>query len=159
MRKISRGIPPWVYCAVLLSNTVVSGVRANEIEDERGDSRNKLELFVGMTHHRNETDRSLGFTYEYRATQVLGFGGLIEYTSDADSWVWAVPLFIHPVERWRFTVAPGLERAGSENELLFRVGAGYEWELGRWSVAPELNFDFVDGETNEVYGISIGRQF
>jgi hypothetical protein len=35
----------------------------------------------------------------------------------------------------------------------------YEFEVGRWSLTPEFNIDFVDGEEAQVYGVSLGFGF
>jgi hypothetical protein len=59
----------------------------------------------------------------------------------------------------RFVLAPGLEHRDDENEFLFRAGVAYEFEIGRWSIAPEFNVDFVDGEKAYVYGLSFGWGF
>jgi hypothetical protein len=39
---------------------------------------------------------------------------------------------------------------------LARVGTSYEFEIGEWTLAPEVNFDFVDGDTAFVAGVSLG---
>jgi len=66
---------------------------------------------------------------------------------------------IHPYKGFRFTLAPGLEHREGEDEFLFRAGVGYEFEIGRWSILPEFNIDFVDGEEALVYGVSFGYGF
>jgi hypothetical protein len=35
----------------------------------------------------------------------------------------------------------------------------YEFEIGRWSITPEFNVDFVEGEEALVYGLSFGYGF
>ncbi len=143
----------------------VCSLTARAEEPHHGDSeewshaRNKLELFLGATHVESDDEFSVGLTYEYRINETFGLGGLVEYTDGVGTWLWALPVFIHPVEPWRLVVAPGLELEGSEDEFLLRIGVAYEWEFGEWSVAPELNLDFVDSETNEVFGVSFGRRF
>ena len=48
----------------------------------------------------------------------------------------------------------------SETNFLFRAGTGYEFELmPRWSLAPEINADFVDGDTKLVYGLTLSWEF
>lgn len=134
-------------------------------EGEAGSAptKNRLELFVGATHVENRgasaDEFSLGITYERRVSDRIGVGGLVEFTDGTEAWIWGVPLFIHPIDRVRLTVAAGAEFAGSRQELLIRTGVAYEFELGKFSIAPELNVDFVDGERNEVYGISVGFGF
>jgi hypothetical protein len=91
----------------------------------------------------------------------LGVGGLGEYAGgDFDSWVLGVPLFIHPYADLIVWLAPGVEIEDGETDFLFRVGLGYEFEIyPRWSLAPELNFDFAGGDTKLVYGLTLSWAF
>jgi hypothetical protein len=56
-------------------------------------------------------------------------------------------------------VAPGFERSDGDNELLIRVGGTYEIEFDGWSLTPELNLDFVDGDVLTVLGVTFGWKF
>ena len=48
----------------------------------------------------------------------------------------------------------------TEQSWLLRAGVAYEVELGRWSLTPEFNIDFVEGgHQTLVYGISLGCGF
>ena len=58
-----------------------------------------------------------------------------------------------------FLVTMPLAISASENEFLFRTGVAYEFEIGRWSITPQFNVDFVDGEEAYVYGLSFGWGF
>lgn len=46
-----------------------------------------------------------------------------------------------------------------KNYFLFRLGNSYDFDMGNWSLAPELSFDFVDGEVKTVVGLNFGREF
>ena len=52
--------------------------------------------------------------------------------------------------------APGWEHEEGENTYLTRVGTSYEFEIGEMTLAPEINFDFVDGDAAFVAGVSLG---
>ncbi|MHC4750912.1 MAG: hypothetical protein ACYTFW_13685 [Planctomycetota bacterium] len=127
--------------------------------------RNMAELFLGSTYedgdHGSENGFTVGFTYERRFSELLGFGGFYEYAAgDFDKWSIGVPLFIHPHEGWRFALAPGLEHRHGDDEFLFRTGVAYEFELSeRWIMMPEFNVDFVDGEEAYAFGLSFGFGF
>jgi hypothetical protein len=86
----------------------------------------------------------------------------------------AVPVSLHPYRGWRFIVAPGceikppvasegVEAAESEEtelEGLLRLGVSYEFEIGRYAIAPEFDVDFVKFEEIVlVYGIAFGIGF
>lgn len=135
---------------------------AEEEAAERGD-RHLLQLFLGGTYaeEADENFLTVGATYEYRLVDLVGIGAFGEYAGgDLDAWSFGAPFFVHPYRELRIVLAPGFEHKEGENEFLFRVGIGYDFPVtGRWSLAPELNADFVDGEVNLVYGVSIGVSF
>jgi hypothetical protein len=57
-------------------------------------------------------------------------------------------------------ITPALAQAEEgENTYLTRVGTSYEFEIGEMTLAPEINFDFVDGDTAFVAGVSLGWAF
>ena len=126
---------------------------------------NVAELFVGNTHedahHGSENGFTVGLTYERRLSALWGVGGAYEYAAGAfDKWSISVPLFIHPYKGWRFELAPGLEHKKSEDALLLRIGAAYEFMLSdQWILIPEVAVDFVDGEEAIVYGLAFGFGF
>ena len=158
MRRRLKFILP--FLALLLTMTPKGAVAENEHGHHEAAHSHRLELFLGNTHEDSEDGFSVGLAYEYRITEILGTGGLVEYAGgDLDKWLAGVPLFIHPHKGWRFVLAPGLEHKHSENEFLFRAGVAYEFEIGRWSITPEFNVDFVEGEEALVYGLSFGYGF
>ena len=117
-------------------------------------------VFVGNTQNGSSHGFTLGAEYEYRLTELIGVGGLAEYASgDFDSLTIGVPVTFHPLGGWAFQLAPGLSFNSGTN-LLFRIGAGYEFEIApKWSLVPEFNVDFVDGETELVYGLTGAYRF
>lgn len=120
---------------------------------------NLVEVFVGVTFDDGDGEPSLGGTYERRFNADFGAGGIAEYT-DGREWVLAVPFFWHPVEPWRFLIAPGTEiDEGGDGEFLVRVGGSYDIDFTGWSLSPELNLDFVDGDVVLVVGVSFGWDF
>jgi len=56
-------------------------------------------------------------------------------------------------------VAPGVDRSDGDNEFMIRLGAAYEIEFDGWSLTPDLNLDFVDGDVLVVLGASFGWKF
>ena len=125
---------------------------------EEGYKRNGFELFAGATFNHSETDASFGLTYERRITEKFGIGGLVEYTNGRE-WVYAVQFSWRITDPWKVVVAPGWEHEEGENTYLTRVGTSYEFKIGEMTLAPEINFDFVDGDTAFVAGVSLGWAF
>lgn len=119
-----------------------------------------LAIFLGNTHEHGRDEFTVGADYERRLTNSWGIGGLVDYAGgEFDTLVIGLPVFFHPQERWRFLIAPGVERHSGESEFLVRVGASFEFEVNRWSVSPTLSIDTIDGEFVQVFGFSIGRGF
>jgi hypothetical protein len=128
--------------------------------EESQHHRNRMELFFGNTHEHGEDGFTVGLSYGYLLQEFIGVGGTFEYaTGHFDKWSVTVPLFMYPYGGLRFALAPGLEHREGENDFLFRVGVAYEFEIGRWSISPEFDVDFVDGEKAYVYGLSFGWGF
>ena len=122
--------------------------------------RHHLGLLLGNTHEEGEDDLTIGLDYEYRFSQYTGIGGLLEYVGeDIREWVGLVALFIHPHKGFRFMVAPGIKHKKGEDKFLWRLGIGYRFPVGNWTIAPEFNVDFTEGRVAEVYGVSFGYGF
>ncbi|MFC1822562.1 hypothetical protein ACFL9T_07630 [Thermodesulfobacteriota bacterium] len=138
---------------------------AEEVDQKAGekeeDYRNRIAFFGGNTQDGSENGLSGGLSYEFFLGSHFGVGGAVEYAGgDFDSWVIIAPLFLHPYAGWGFWVAPGVEIEDGETNFLFRIGLGYEFELWpRWSLGPEFNADFSDGETKLVYGLTLSLKF
>jgi len=156
-------IQSFLLCVILLiiPFVVLTIEPAYSEESDNITHRHHVALFLGNTQDGSENGFSVGIDYEYRLTELFGIGGLVEYADgDFDSWVAAIPLFIHPYKGFVLLVAPGLEYEDSEDEFLVRTGIAYEIEFGeKWTISPELNVDFVDGEEKFVYGVSVGLKF
>ncbi len=150
--------------AIVLLIMMAPGTTAAEEEHEGHEGvrgyKHRLELGLGNTHSEGEDWFSVGIAYEYRLNEILGVGGLFEHIGgDLNEFIGAVPLFIHPYKGWRFILAPGLDYRHDRSDFLIRTGVAYEFEIDRWSITPEFNVDFVDGEQVPVYGVSFGYGF
>lgn len=150
-----------IFCCIFILAALTSIAVAEESEpkahEKEDELRNHISLFGGNTQDGSENGASIGLGYEYRLNPLLALGFLGEYAGgDFNSWMIGVQALIFPHAGWFFRLAPGLEYEDSESNFLFRTGLGYEFELSsRWSLAPEFNVDFVDGDTKMVYGLSL----
>ncbi len=68
-------------------------------------------------------------------------------------------LFIHPYKGFRFLAGAGVKPKAEETKFIWRLGIGYRFPIGNWTIAPEFNLDFTEGRVVEVYGVSIGYGF
>ena len=134
-------------------------------EEEKGHEEHfgphRIELLLGNTHDDGENGFTIGVGYEYRISPLVGVGGLIESVTGEDrEWILLVPVLFHPYKGWRFLLGPGFEgNRTKDNEFVFRVGAAYEFEIGRWAIAPQFNLDFVDNRKVPVFGVSFVYAF
>ena len=71
----------------------------------------------------------------------------------------AIVLVAGASEPWRTVVAVGTEISDGDHSFLMRVGGSYEIGFNGWSLSPEVNLDFVDGDTVLVFGASFVRKF
>ncbi|MDP2579987.1 hypothetical protein Q8W37_08595 [Shimia thalassica] len=145
----------------IAANASETGVHAGEAEH----GPHIVELFLGVTSadHNGHTQQagSVGASYRYAFNHTVSAGVLAEYTGGAlDDWVVGIPVVFNLGHGgWQGTLMPGFEITSSHEEPLFRVGLGYEFEFDGYSLKPELNVDFVDGETVYVLGVSLGFRF
>ncbi len=47
----------------------------------------------------------------------------------------------------------------SKTEFLYRVGAGYSFHFGRFSIDPSVDLDFIRNSTTLVWGVNFGMGF
>jgi hypothetical protein len=141
--------------------------------EEHDFHRHHVSVFLGVTdgeiekehgHGEGETvdkrNFSMGLDYGYHFNQRWGVGALVEYEGqDFRTWVAGVAGVLHATRALKLIAAPGFERHEGEYEFLFRLGIRYDFEVGRITIAPAFNVDFVDGEEILVYGVNIGRGF
>ena len=149
--------------AVFVFTTPIQALATEEKHEEHKEShyhRNHVGLFLGNTHEEGENEFTIGLDYEYRFSQYVGIGLLGEYVGKPErEGVILVPLFIHPYKGFRFIAAPGIKPKKDEEKFIWRLGIGYRFPIGNWTIAPEFNLDFTEGKTVEVYGVSFGYGF
>jgi len=152
--------PSLVVATFILVPYLSAPALAEEPEHHEELHSNYLALFIGLTSEdRRESGLALGIEYEYRLNRSFGIGVLAEHTfGDVDTTVYAMPFAYHS-GRWKAYVGPGIEDGDLGNESLWRVGAEYAFEVGRWEVSPQLDIDFIDGDTALVLGVTIGKGF
>jgi hypothetical protein len=149
---------------VLLASSVVKAEEQGQHGGHEGGHdfhQNLIAMFLGVSSedHREEAF-TVGLEYERRVSASFGVGAVVERaTGDLDFWVYAVPFAYHSGP-WKLYAAPGIEDSDQHgSEFLFRVGLEYAFEVGSYEVSPQVDIDFVDGETVYVVGVTIGRGF
>jgi hypothetical protein len=148
----------------LLAAMILLGVSAAstaEAADEEAEPPNGVGVFFGNTQNGSLNGAILGFEYERKMTSLIGVGAIAEYAGgDFESVAIFAPVYFHPHAGWVFKIAPGLNAEDSKTSFVVRTGIGYEFKVApKWALAPQLNADFVHGETELVYGLAFTRHF
>lgn len=149
-----------------------------EGHEEEHFHKHHLALFVGATEaeehhsegHHGEGDSSgarspdftLGIDYERRFSKIFGFGGMGDWVVEGKrEWLVGPIAFLHPFGGAKLYAAPCYQhvREGDENSFVFRVGASWDFEVGKYSIGPNVIYDF--GETDDflVVGVGFGMGF
>lgn len=129
---------------------------------EHEHHKNEVGLFAGLAFEHRENGVSLGVDYERRLSEKFGLGVLAEHTwGDLDFWVFAVPFRYH-VNRWKFTMAPGVEKTDEHTDGLLRLVVSYEFPLESstatgWGIGAAI--DILEGEQVYMIGAALGFGF
>lgn len=142
---------------LLLSFLFVSLILVTNDANASSDAKHHLGLFVGSTSNfsAHHTSFSLGSDYEYRISNLLGVGllGEMVFAEHKETLVFG-SLFVHPIEGLKIVFGNGLAFVEDKSHYVFRLGTGYDFHVGSLSVTPTINFDFGDGNSFAVYGIT-----
>jgi hypothetical protein len=140
---------------------------------------NHLSVIAGVTDDEEATAFTLGLDYEYRVSELLGLGAVVEHAfEDIDATTLLVVADIHIWRGLAIQTGPGVEFAdGKEEEtaeearareeeaardedfFIYRLGALYEFEFGRTTLSPQLHYDFSSGPDAVVACLALGYSF
>lgn len=164
-RALARGLLALVIAATS-ANRAVAQEPADSEEPEYWPNHFSASVAGTSALDEEQTDLTLGVEYGYRLNERFSIGALAEFVLGGEQRreaVFGVPISFHAVAGLRLVAAPLAELINpfgeSEFNVGLRLGADYEFELGRWSVAPLFFADFVDDETLLIYGIAGGIFF
>lgn len=145
---------------------------------------NEAAIFLGGTdEHGHPTEFTWGVDYKRRVAQRWGIGGIFDYAGGSlRNAILASSVTWWPVGKLSLMAAPGIEfhrgraatsgcgcghslKSGDLDQadeidedaeyFVFRVGAGWDFHLGtNYGIQPQVNLDFVEGETVWIYGLN-----
>lgn len=139
-------------------------------------SKHHVAIFNGATTVSSHeiTAYTIGVDYEYRISNLLGMGVIGELiNTESNEFVTGISVIAHPIKGLKFVAAPLIvycvphqtdehhvdtHHIEREANLFFRIGAGYDFHLGKFSVGPSINYDFGKAQAIS-YGISLGIGF
>lgn len=124
------------------------------------DHNHHVALFTGATHSHELSHGTFGIDYEYKFSEMWGIGGMYEtIQTDPSTTVVLVTGSFH-LDDFMLTAGIGKEEVHGHSEGLKRLGAVYHFHVSSFTVAPSLNYDFIDdGNSAVVYGILWGVGF
>jgi hypothetical protein len=149
------------HFAVIISSTESPEEHGEEHNgDGHGDTHGE-----GSSGGKDDPDFTIGFDYERRFTKRFGFGGMIDWVAEGRREFLGGPIaFLHPFAGSKFWVAPLAERvrATGDWDLVWRIGAGWDFEIGKsgkYSIAPNINYDIAEEHELWVLGVAFGMGF
>ena len=145
---------------VLVSLLAVSPSFAQHADAAHGH-KHHISIFFGNTHdYHGEDAFTVGLDYEYRLTELLGVGALIDRAGgDILTTVAGAAVFVHPCENARLFGVAANEHHHGEDEFIVRLGVNYDIHVSAWTVSPVVEVDFLEHGENWIYGLGIGRGF
>lgn len=155
-------------CQFILAGAVANAlpgslaVANDESEPLHHASPHHLSVLTGGTALVDEdhTAFTLGIDYEYRVSDFLGLGVVVEQAfGDIDA---TTLLAVADLHLWRGFIAqvgPGVEFVDGNSHAALRLGVLYEVEFENgFTLSPQLHYDFSH-EDAVVFGFAIGKAF
>ena len=149
------------------------GATPGEHEETAGENgehhhKNHIAVFVGATEgeelngEKEDPDFTLGIDYERRLSSLFGFGGMADWVVEGNREYLLGPIgFLHPYRGAKLFAAPCYQRVREEgeNNFVLRIGASWDFAIGKYTVGPEIIYDFAEEENFLVFGVGFGMGF
>lgn len=148
--------------ALAVATAVGCASTAEEAEGDWREEPHHLSLFTGSTMERDESALATGVDYEYRVSDFLGVGAVVERTAgDIDALLVLAAFDLHVTNSFVIQTGPGIDFIDDEeHEFVYRLGMLYEWELGDgYTLSPQVHYDWSSDEDAYVVGLAVGRAF
>jgi hypothetical protein len=160
-RALALALAAWLVNAEASAQAPESGLRWDEARPHH------LSLPLGLTDNGEATAFTAGIDYEYRFGRRIGVGGVIEHAvADVSATTLLAVLDLHLWRGLALQTGPGIEwrappSAARSEEFVYRAGLLYEFELGAYTLAPQLHLDVVPAADEEswILLLAVGRAF
>ena len=125
-------------------------------------------FLIGPVYNLHEKSTLLGLGLEYERllpvwNSMLGIGMAAEMVFDEHRhYVISLLMCFHPVGPLTLSVAPGvmfIDRNGTESHAASHLGAEYEFEVGKVSLAPTAEVGFAGDDVHLMLGLHLGFGF
>lgn len=148
--------------AALICGIWLPACAAAGFEDEQKwvSEPHHLSILLASTIEEGERAPSVGLDYEYRTSEFLGLGFLVERAfGDFDSTVVLAVADLHLTPQVSIQTGPGIDFIEGEQRTAYRLGVIYEFEREGYTVAPQLHYDWTSGEDALILGLALGVGF
>ena len=119
--------------------------------------------FIGATSFEDSTESTYGIEAEYRLTERVGLGAVIEHSPEDDHGYEANQLLFianyHTDMGLRFLAGAGREYSHGHEVPVWRVGAAYDFHVGEFHISPTVAMDYLEDKENAVFGIVFAKAF
>ena len=141
MKNANLGSYASVACAMLMS---ACGALEHEGEHNWREEPHHVSVLLSGTIEEHEEAPSIGLDYEYRTSQFLGLGAVVERAfGDIDATTVLGVADLHITNQFIVQTGPGVEFVGGEEEAVYRLGVLYEFERGGYTVSPQVHYDWT----------------
>jgi len=148
---------------VILPTLIQAVATDDEVEAEDDEKLYTLLSggFVGYTTERGTGGVTVGIDLGYRLNSWFGFTAFGEIIAKSEpAAAFGLGPAFRPYKELVLIVAPGIEiEEGGHVSFLTRLGGTYEFEFGKWVIAPALYADVFRGKTVWVYGLAFSYDF
>jgi hypothetical protein len=141
-------------------NSVLEDEHREEHEAHEGHKKGTqvATLFLGGSGEVGNSDGfALGAEYAYHVNDRWAYGAFADGVSGLDrSFAAGLQAYWHATHALVLVAGPGLELHHDEWRPIARLGATYEFPMGKgWALAPAVFYDITEGENLWIYGLNI----
>ena len=169
-KKSARAVrlAAFIGVGIVLFMTTRPLALCQEADPRHDEHVNHLGFLIGPVYNLHEKSTLLGLGLEYERllpvwNSMLGIGMAAEMVFDEHRhYVISLLMCFHPVGPLTLSVAPGLmfiDRNGTESHAAIHLGAEYEFEVGKVSLAPTAEAGFAGDDVHLMLGLHIGFGF
>ena len=119
-----------------------------------------LSILGGSTIDDETSAFTLGLDYEYRRSDLLGLGAVVEHAfTSIDATTLLAVTDVHFTPHCILQTGPGIEFIDDVEEFVYRIGVLYEWEVRGYTLSPQLHYDASTGEDAVILALAVGFGF
>ncbi|MEL6430951.1 MAG: hypothetical protein AAFU73_01570 [Planctomycetota bacterium] len=112
------------------------------------------------TWEDDEGAATVGLDYEYRRSEFLGLGAVVERAfGEIDATTVLGAFDLHLTHALVVQTGPGVEWIDGETKFVYRLGVLYEWMLDGYTLSPQIHYDATSGEDAVIAGVALGVAF